>query len=85
MTSPLSNLRIMYFDNKCINHEQKNICNILLSVYVITVWKIRKENLRIAKSMIMKKCLDIIETTKHKPNQTIDNVLGDNPIHVLLL
>ena len=36
-------------------------------------------------SMIMNKCLEIIETTKHKPNQTIDNVLGDNHIHVLLL
>ena len=86
MTSPLFNLRIIYFDNKYISHEQKNICNILLSVYVITLWKIRKENLRIAivKSMIMNKCLEIIET-KHKPNQTIDNALGDNPINVLLL
>ena len=54
----------------------------MLSVYVITVWKIRKENLRIAivKSMIMNKCLEIIETAKYKPNQTIDNVLGDNKI-----
>ena len=57
----------------------KNICNILLSAYVITVWKTRKENLRIeiVKNMIVNKSLEMIEIIKHKQDKTIDNVLGN--------
>ena len=36
---PQANSKSVYFDNKYISHDQKNIWNILLSAYVITVWK----------------------------------------------
>ena len=77
---PQADLKIIYFDNKYISHDQKNICNRLLSAYVITVWKTRKENLRIAilKNMIVNKSQEMIEIIKHKSNQTTDNVLGNH-------
>ena len=45
---PVSNIKFIYYDNKYRNRQQKNICNIFLSAYILTIWKFRKENLRIA-------------------------------------
>ena len=44
---PSSNIKFIYFDTRYSNSNQKNICNMFLYIYIITLWKTRKENLRI--------------------------------------
>ena len=44
---PLSPIRFLYFDNIYNNARQKNICNIFLYIYIISIRRNRKENLRI--------------------------------------
>ena len=57
---PSSNIRFIYFDNMYNNAYQKNICNIFIYIYVITVWRTRKENLRIGvlKKLFVRKFSD---------------------------
>ena len=76
---PVSNIRFIYYDNKYRNRQQQNICNILISTYILTVWKTRKENLRIAivKKMIINKSQDIINIIKYISKTHIDKVLGN--------
>ena len=52
------------------NAYQKNLCNIFIYFYVITVWRTRKENLRIGvlKHLIVRKFSDYREFIKHMPN-----------------
>ena len=45
--NPQSNLRFLYFDSFYQDAYQKKICNLFLAAYVCTVWKNRKENMRI--------------------------------------
>ena len=76
---PISNIKFIYFDNKYRNRQQKDMCNIFISVYILTVWKMRKENLRIAilKSMIINKVLGTINIIKHIPNTSVESILGN--------
>ena len=77
---PTSNIRCLYLDNTYSNRQQKNMCNIFITAYILTIWKTRKENLRIAilKNIIINKCLNIIEIIKHMPNQSVERALGSN-------
>ena len=81
---PISNIKCIYFDNTYRNNQQKNICNIFISAYILTMWKTRKENLRIAilKHMIINECLRVIETIEHLPDHTCEKVLGDYLIKI---
>ena len=74
---PTSNIRFLYFDSRYDNFSQKSICNIFLSIYILTVWKMRKENLRIGilKSIILKQISDYIDFVKLVPNTKLDEVL----------
>ena len=76
---PVSNIKFIYYDNKYRNRQQQNICNILISAYILTIWKTRKENLRIAilKKMIINKSQDIINIIKFISKTHIDIVLGN--------
>ena len=75
---PVSNIKFIYY-NKYRNRQQQNICNILISAYILTIWKTRKENLRIArlKKMIINKSQDIINIIKFISKTHIDIVLGN--------
>ena len=77
--NPTSNIKLIYFDNKYRNRQQKNICNIFIAAYILTVWKTRKENLRIGilKMMIINKCITTIDTMKHMPNISVETELGN--------
>ena len=57
---PSSNIRFLYFDNSYNNSSQKNICNIFIYIYIITIWRKRKENLRIGnlKRLIIRKLVE---------------------------
>ena len=57
---PSSNIRFLYFDNTFNNSTQKNVCNIFIYIYVITLWRTRKENLRIGdlQNLIIRKFID---------------------------
>ena len=68
---PSSNIRFIYFDNVYSCTRQKNICNIFIYLYVITIWRTRKENLRIGdlKHMILSKFSDYRNFLKHLPSQ----------------
>ena len=73
---PTSNIRFLYFDTRYDNLYQKNVCNIFLYVYILTVWKTRKENLRIGilKSIIVKRISEYFEFIKLLPNIRLDEV-----------
>ena len=45
--NPSSNIRFLYFDSFCQDLYQRRICNVFLVVYICTVWRTRKENLRL--------------------------------------
>ena len=40
---PSSNIKFIYFDTTYSNTYQRNICNVFLYVYIITIWRTRKE------------------------------------------
>ena len=73
---PTSNIRFLYFDTRYDNLYQKNVCNIFLYVYILIVWKTRKENLRIGilKSIIVKRISEYFEFIKLLPNIKLDEV-----------
>ena len=76
---PVSNIKFIYFDNKYRDKQQKDMCNIFISAYILTVWKMRKENLRIAilKSMIINKVLGTINIINYIPKTSVESVLGN--------
>ena len=76
---PVSNIKFIYLDNRYENGQQQNICNIFISAYILTVWKTRKENMRIAivKKMIINKSQDIINIIKHISKTPVKKVLGN--------
>ena len=45
--NPSSNIRFLYFDSFYQDLYQRRICNVFLVVYICTVWRTRKENLRL--------------------------------------
>ena len=55
------------------------MCNTFISAYILTVWKTRKENLRIGilKTMIINKCITTIDIMKHMPNISVETELGN--------
>ena len=75
---PSSNIRLIYFDNNFNNNHQKNICNMFVYCYIVTIWRTRKENLRIGiiKNMIIKKVLQNYDIIKQMPNHTLDKLFG---------
>ena len=76
---PTSNIRFIYFDTRYDNFNQKTICNIFLYMYILTIWKMRKENLRIGllKSMILKQISNYFDFVKILPNTKLDEVLQE--------
>ena len=74
---PNSNIRFLYFDSSYENPFQRTVCNVFLYVYILTIWKTRKENLRIGilKSLIIKRVSDYFDFVKFLPNNNLENVL----------
>ena len=50
---PSSNIRFLFLDNSYNNSYQKNICNAFIYIYILTIWRTRKENLRIGDMKII--------------------------------
>ena len=75
---PHSNIKFLYFDNFYSNSYKRNICNMFLYIYIVTVWKTRKENLRIGilRHMIVRKVSANFVLIKHMPNQSLEKVFG---------
>ena len=73
---PSSNIRFLYFDNVYSNLYQKNLCNIFIYVYIITIWRTRKENLRIGdlKCMFIRKLSDYKSFIKHMPSRKCEKL-----------
>ena len=76
---PNSNIRFLYFDIVYTNFYQKSICNMFLYMYIITIWKTRKENLRIGilKHMIIRRVIEYLAFLKHMPNHTLEKLLEE--------
>ena len=76
---PISNIKLLYYDVKYDSLYQKTVCNIFLYVYIITIWKTRKENLRIGilKSMILNSVSNHLKFIKLIPNNELENVFED--------
>ena len=74
---PNSNIRFLFYDNVYENSYQRNICNIFIYIYIITIWKTRKENLRIGnlKHMIIRRFIGHIEFLKHMPNHKLETFI----------
>ena len=74
---PISNIKLLYYDVIYDSLYQKTVCNIFLYIYIITVWKNRKENLRIGilKYKIIRKVIEHLEFLKHIPNKDIEKTL----------
>ena len=73
---PTTNIRFLYFDANYDNPFQRTICNTFLYIYIITIWKTRKENLRIGilKTIIVKRLSDHFNFMKLLPNNRLDKV-----------
>ena len=76
---PRSNIRFIYFDTMYANRHQKSICNLFLYIYIISVWRSRKENLRIGilKRLIIRKVEDHLKFIKHMPNHKFEDILDE--------
>ena len=75
---PLSNIRFLYLDNFYLNLYQKRICDMFLAVYISTVWRTRKENLRIGKlkKFYINKVIDHIRIRKEILGKTLEEIYG---------
>ena len=80
---PSSNIGFLYFDNANNNSFQKNICNIFIYIYIITIWRTRKENLRIGdlKNMIIRKLIDYRKLIKLIYNQKFEKLFEERSVH----
>ena len=76
---PNSNIKFLYFDSSYENNYQKKVCNLLLAAYISTVWRNRKENLRIGilKNLFIRKVNENIEMKKHSSNRTLEEIYGE--------
>ena len=73
---PSSNIRFIFFDNTYNNPRQKNICNTFVYIYIITIWRTRKENLRIGdlKNLFIKKLIDYMKFIKLISSQKFEKL-----------
>ena len=76
---PQSPICFLYFDNVYQNSKQRNICNVFLYIYIITMWRTRKENLRIGnlKYIVLKRLHEYLDFIKHMPTQRFDKQSKD--------
>ena len=75
---PSSNIRFLYFDNFYENIYQKRICNLFLVLYICTVWRSRKENLRIEilKNILIRAAKENVEIMKHRTQKSFEEPFG---------
>ena len=75
---PSSNIRFLYFDNFYENVYQKRICNLFLVLYICTVWRSRKENLRIGilKNILIRAAKENVEIMKHRTQKSLEDLFG---------
>ena len=73
---PVSNIKLLYFDAIYENLFQKTVCNAFIYVYILTIWKTRKENLRIGilKNMIVKRVPEYFNFMRLFPNKSIERI-----------
>ena len=73
---PTSHIRFLYFDTTYENCYQKTVCNMFLYIYILTIWRNRKENLRIGilKSIITKKIVDHLNFIKVLQKSKLDEI-----------
>ena len=76
---PNWNIRFLYFDTAYENPCQRHICNIFLYINVITIWKTRKENLRIGilKHMIVRSMARHFKFIENIPNHKMEEIFEE--------
>ena len=76
---PDSNIKFLFFDSSYSNVFQQRICNMFVAMYVSTVWRNRKENLRIGilKKKLISNVIECIELRKHLTKQSSDIIFGE--------
>ena len=74
---PSSDIKFIYFDNVYSNNYQKNICNAFIYIYIMTIWRSRKENLRIGimKNIIIRKLSEYREFVKKIPGRRFEKLI----------
>ena len=75
---PSSNIRFLYFDNVYRDLYQKRISNLFLVVYICTVWKTRKENLRIGnlRKILIRTVKSSIDITRICSGKSLEELYG---------
>ena len=75
---PSSNIRFLYFDNVYRDLYQKRISNLFLVVYICTVWKTRKENLRIGnlRKILIRTVKSNIDVSKLRTGKSLEELYG---------
>ena len=75
---PSSNIRFLYFDNVYKDLYQKRISNLFLVVYICTVWKTRKENLRIGnlRKLLIWTVKSNIDVSKLRTGKSLEELYG---------
>ena len=76
---PRSNIKCIYFDTIYTSSNQKNMCNMFLYIYIVILWKTRKENLRIGilKNLIIKNMSDHLNFIKHMPDHRLEKLFDE--------
>ena len=76
MLSPTSNIRFLYFDNFYQDLYQKRISNLFLAVYICTVWRTRKENIRIGKlrNMLIRTVKGNLDILSHITRKSLEEL-----------
>ena len=76
---PDSNIKFLFFDSSYSSVFQQRICSMFVAMYIITVWRNRKENLRIGilKKKLISNVIECIELRKHLTKQSSDIIFGE--------
>ena len=76
--NPNCNIRFLYFDSFYQNLYQKRICNLFLALYICTVRRSRKENLRIGiLSSILKRTIkENLEIMRQLTRKSLEELFG---------
>ena len=76
--NPSSNIRFLYFDSFYQDLYQKRISNLFLVVYICTVWRTRKENLRIGnlRNILIRTVKGNIDVSKQLTRKSLEELYG---------
>ena len=76
--NPNCNIRFLYYDSFYQKLYQKRVCNLFLALYICTVWRSRKENLRIGiLSSVLKRAIkENLEVMRQLTKKSLEELFG---------